>query len=247
VKQAVADVDAAKLNFGYATVTAPIAGRAGRALVTEGALVGQGEVTPLTTVEQIDPIYVDFTQSVAEVEQLRGAQAAGKVTLATPENREVQIALGDGSAYDHPGTLSFSDLAVDPSTGALSLRATVPNPEHRLLPGMFVKLRFTQGERAGAFQVPAAAIQRDPQGAFALVVGADTKVVMKRVELGELRGTDWIVTGGLADGDQVIVSGIQKARPDAPAKAVPLDQLNKPQDASGKQAPAAPAPAPAKS
>ena len=242
VQQGNADVDAAKLNLGYATVTAPISGRAGRALVTEGALVGQGEVTPLTTVEQIDPIYVDFSQSVAEVEKLRGAQASGKVQLSSQENMEVQIALADGAPYDQKGSLSFSDLAVDPSTGALSLRATVPNPEHRLLPGMFVKLRLTQGELANAWQIPAAAVQRDPQGAFVLVVGDDTKVKVKRVELGEVRGADWIITGGLADGDQIIVSGIQKARPDAPAKAVPMDQLNKPQ-----QPPAAGAPAPAKS
>jgi membrane fusion protein (multidrug efflux system) len=242
VQQGNADVEAAKLNLGYATVTAPISGRAGRALVTEGALVGQGEVTPLTTVEQVDPIYVDFSQSVAEVEKLRGAQASGKVQLSAQENMEVEIATTDGSPYPQKGSLSFSDLAVDPSTGALSLRATVPNPDHRLLPGMFVKLRLTQGELAKAWEIPAAAVQRDPQGAFALVVGEDTKVKVKRLELGDVHGANWVVTGGLADGDQVIVSGIQKARPDAPAKAVPVDPLNKPQ-----QPPAAGAPAPAKS
>ena len=243
VQQGTADVEAAKLNLGYATVTAPISGRAGRALVTEGALVGQGEVTPLTTVEQIDPIYVDFSQSVAEVEKLRGAQASGKVQLSAQENMQVEIATTDGSPYPQKGSLSFSDLAVDPSTGALSLRATVPNPDHRLLPGMFVKLRLTQGELAKAWEIPAAAVQRDPQGAFVQVVGEDGKVKVKRVELSDVRGANWVITGGLADGDQVIVSGIQKARPDAPAKAVPVDQLNKPQ----QQPPAAGAPAPAKS
>ena len=236
VQQAAADVATARLNLGYATVTAPIAGRAGRALVTEGALVGQGEATALTTVEQIDPIYVDFSQSVAEVEQLRRGQAAGKVQLSTPENVEVQVTLADGSAYAHAGSLSFSDLAVDPATGALSLRATVPNPEHTLLPGMFVKLRLTQGELARAWRIPAQAVQRDPQGAYVLVVGSDSKVQQKRVELGELRGSDWVVTAGLADGDAVIVAGLPKARPDAAVKALPLQQY---EQAGGKTSPPA--------
>lgn len=234
VKQAQADVESARLSLGYASVTAPIAGRAGRALVTEGALVGQGETTPLTVVEQIDPIYVDFSQSAAEVSQLRRAQAAGKLKLAAPDQVEVQLALPDGSAYGQSGTLSFADLAVDPSTSALSLRATFPNAERTLLPGMFVKLRLVQGELEQAFLVPQKAIQRDPKGAYVLVVGADSKVQMKYVELGELAGADWVVKSGLADGDQVIVSGLQKAQPDKPAKAVPQAQLDQP------AAPAAP-------
>ncbi|GMV31681.1 MAG: hemolysin D [Rhodanobacteraceae bacterium] len=226
VRQAQADVEAARLNLGYAAVTAPIAGRAGRALVTEGALVGQGEVTPLTVVEQIDPIYVDFSQSAAEVSELRRAQADGKLELAAPDQVEVQLFLPDGSTYGRSGTLSFADLAVDPATGSLSLRATFPNPERTLLPGMFVKLRVVQGELEQAFLVPQKAIQRDPKGAYVLVVGSDSKVQLKRVELGELRGADWVVESGIADGDQIIVSGLQKAQPDKPAKAVPLEQLN---------------------
>jgi membrane fusion protein, multidrug efflux system len=237
VRQSQADVDAARLNLGYAAVTAPIAGRAGRALVTEGALVGQGEVTPLTVVEQIDPVYVDFSQSAAEVSDLRRAQADGKLKLAAADQVEVQLFLPDGSTYGRSGTLSFADLAVDPTTGSLSLRATFPNPERTLLPGMFVKLRVVQGELEQAFLLPQKAIQRDPKGAYVLVVGSDSKVQLKHVELGELRGADWVVKSGIADGDQVVVSGLQKAQPDKPAKAVPQEQLD-------KGPAAAPAPAP---
>lgn len=239
VKQAQADLESARLSLGYASVTAPIAGRAGRALVTEGALVGQSEVTPLTVVEQIDPIYVDFSQSAAEVSQLRQAQTAGKLKLAAPDQVEVQLFLPDGSAYGASGSLSFADLAVDPKTSSVSLRATFPNPERTLLPGMFVKVKLMQGELEQAFLVPQAAIQRDPKGAYLLVVGADTKVQLKHVELGELHGSDWVVKSGIADGDQVIVSGLQKARPDSPAKAVPLQQLEQAKTAAPAQAPAA--------
>lgn len=239
VRQAQADVEAAKLNLGYAAVTAPIAGRAGRALVTEGALVGQGEVTPLTVVEQIDPIYADFSQSAAEVAQLRKAQAEGKLKLAAADQVEVQLFQPDGSAYGQSGTLSFADLAVDPTTGSVSLRATFPNAERSLLPGMFVKLRLVQGELEQAFLVPQKAIQRDPRGAYVLVVGADTKVQVKHVELGELRGADWVVKSGIADGDQIVVSGLQKVQPDKPAKAVPQEQLDKAQTAAPAAAPKA--------
>jgi len=237
VRQAQADVEAARLNLGYAAVTAPIDGRAGRALVTEGALVGQGEVTPLTVVEQIDPIYVDFSQSAAEVADLRKAQAEGKLKLAAPDQVEVQLFQPDGSTYGQTGTLSFADLAVDPTTGSVSLRATFPNADRTLLPGMFVKLRLMQGQLEQAFLVPQKAIQRDPKGAYVLVVGADTKVQVKHVELGELRGADWVVKNGIADGDQIVVSGLQKVQPDKPAKAVPQEQLD-------KAPPAAPAAAP---
>jgi membrane fusion protein (multidrug efflux system) len=239
VRQAQADVEAARLNLGYAAVTAPIAGRAGRALVTEGALVGQGEVTPLTVVEQIDPIYVDFSQSAAEVADLRKAQAEGKLKLAAPDQVEVQLFQPDGSAYGQNGTLSFADLAVDPTTGSVSLRATFPNADHGLLPGMFVKLRLVQGQLEQAFLVPQKAIQRDPKGAFVLVVGADGKVQVKHVELGELRGADWVIKSGVADGDQIVVSGLQKAVPDKPAKAVPQEQLDKAQNAAPAAAPKA--------
>jgi len=210
VKQAQADLEIARLNLGYATVTAPIAGRAGRALVTEGALVGQGESTELATIEQIDPVYVNFSQTAAEFQELRGA-AAGTVEVIAP----------DGTVYPHPGTLDFSDLAVDPATGAVSLRAVVPNPDRRLLPGMFVNLRLAMGQIAGAFRLPQAAVARDSQGAYVFVVDGSGKVAQRRVQTRGMTRSEWIVTGSLAEGDQVVVEGLQKVQPGGMAKPVP--------------------------
>ncbi|HVJ62605.1 MAG TPA: efflux RND transporter periplasmic adaptor subunit, partial [Tahibacter sp.] len=231
VKAAQANVETARLNLGYASVTAPIAGRAGRALVTEGALVGQGEVTPLTLVEQIDPIYVDFSQSAAEVAELRRAQTAGKLRLTAPDQVEVQLALADGTPYGQVGSMSFSDLAVDAKTGTVSLRATFPNADRVLLPGMFVKVKMVQGELAKAYVVPQKAVQRDAQGAFVLTVGEGDKVQQTHVKLGEMHGADWIVTEGLADGDRVIVTGLPKASAGKPVKATPQEELDKAQAA----------------
>jgi len=214
VKQALADLESARLNLGYATVTAPIAGRAGRALVTEGALVGEGEATQLTTIEQIDPIYVNFSQSVSELRELqRNASAQGEA--------RVEVLLPDGTPYPQSGTLDFSDLAVDPSTGVVSVRAVVPNPDHSLLPGMFVNLQLTTGTIDAAFVLPQAAVARDAEGAYALVVDADGKVAQRRLQTRGMTRSDWIVTGALADGDRVIVEGLQKVQPGASAKAVP--------------------------
>ena len=217
VKQAQADVESARLNLGYATVTAPIAGRAGRALVTEGALVGQGEATQLTTIEQIDPIYVNFSQSVSELRELQ-SHAGG------PGATRVEVELPDGKPYPQTGALDFSDLAVDPSTGAVSLRAVLPNPDRSLLPGMYVNLRLTTGTIDHAFVLPQAALARDAKGAYALVVGADGKVAQRRLEARGMTHADWIVTGDLADGDRVIVAGLQKVQPGATANTVPAAQ-----------------------
>jgi len=215
VKQAQADVESARLDLGYATVTAPIAGRAGRALVTEGALVGQGEATELTTIEQIDPIYVNFSQSVAELRELRG-------TVSAQHPARVEVLLQDGTPYPQPGTLDFSDLAVDPGTGAVSLRAVLPNPDRSLLPGMFVNLRLTSGALDNAFVLPQAAVSRDAQGAYALIVGADGKVAQRRLQTHGMTRTGWIVTGDLVDGDRVIVEGLQKVQPGAAATVAPV-------------------------
>ena len=217
VKQAQANVEKARLDLGYATVTAPIEGRAGRALVTEGALVGQGEATELTTVEQIDPIFVNFSQSVAELQELQdvGPNAKG---LASQKNR-VEVILPDHSTYPHSGSLDFSNLAVDPGTGTVSLRAVVPNPDHRLLPGMFVNLRLTIGQADNAYLIPQDAVQRDNQGAYVFVVNAG-KVEQRRVETHGLTREDWIVSGSLQEGDEVVIEGLQKIRPGAAAKAV---------------------------
>jgi len=221
VKAAKANVQNAKINLGYATVTAPISGRAGRANVTQGALVSPTDANPLTTVQVIDPIYANFSEPMAEVERLRRAEKAGELKLAAADKAEVQIVLPDGSVYPHVGTLDFTDLAVDPQTGAVDLRALVPNPYHALLPGMFVKIRLTLGTLHNAFLLPQSAIQRDNDGAYVFVVGADDKIAEKRVDLGDQRGADWIVLGGIDAGERVVVSGIQKAEPGGKVKPMP--------------------------
>lgn len=220
LKAARANAENARINLGYATVTAPIAGRAGRANVTQGALVTPTDTDPMTTVQVVDPIYANFSEPMAEVERLRGAERAGDLKLAAPDKAVVQVELPDGSTYAHAGTLDFTDLAVDPQTGAVDLRAVVPNPDHSLLPGMFVNLRLQLGTRRGAFLLPQAAIQRDADGAFVYVVGADDKVVARRIKTGDQRGADWIVLGGLAAGARVVVSGVQKAQPGQRVKPI---------------------------
>ena len=220
VGQAKAAVGTARINLGYATVTAPISGRAGQQGVTEGALVGQGTATLLTTVEQIDPIYVNFDQPAVDIERLRRAQVAGAVTMAHGNAVSVQVILADATPYAHPGTLDFLDVSVDPATGAVALRGIIPNPDHQLLPGMFVGVRLTSGAVKRGFLVPQAGLQRDAQGPYVLVAGPDDKVVQKRVTTETLAGPDWIVTEGLADGDRVIVSGTQNARPGSTVAAV---------------------------
>ena len=223
VQAAKAAVQTARINLGYATVRAPISGRAGKQQVTEGALVGEGTPTLLTTVDQIDPLYLDFTVSVGELAKIR-QQDDGT------GQRQVQVVLQDGSVYPHPGSLDFSGDIVDPATGAVALRARVPNPERRLLPGTFVTLKATLGEQHDAYRVPQVAMQRDAQGPYVLVVGNDGKVARKNVVTERLDGADWIVDSGLASGDRVIVSGLQRAQPGQPAKATPASpgQADKP-------------------
>ena len=215
VQAAQAAVQAAQINLGYATVRAPISGRAGKQQVTEGALVGQGEATLLTTVEQLDPMYVNFSMSVAELAQVRRAnQGAG--------DRAVHILLPDGTAYGQSGVLDFSGDVVDPATGAVSLRARIDNPDGVLLPGTYVTVQAVLGQEQDVFLVPQAAVQRDPKSAYVLVVGKDGVVVRKDIVTGAAQGSDWIVREGLAAGDQVIVSGLQRAIPGQPAKAAPV-------------------------
>jgi membrane fusion protein (multidrug efflux system) len=231
VQAAKAAVQTARINLGYATVRAPISGRAGKQQVTEGALVGEGTPTLLATVDQIDPLYVDFTMSVAELAKVR-QQDDGT------GQRQVQVVLQDGTVYSHPGSLDFSGDVVDPATGAVALRARVPNPERRLLPGTFVTLKATLGEEHNAYRVPQVAVQRDAQGPYVLIVGTDGKVARKSIVTERLEGADWIVDSGLASGDRVIVSGLQRAQPGQPAKATPVSP-----DKADKPAAAAPAPA----
>ncbi len=223
VQQARANVETARINLGYARVTAPIAGRAGQQAVTEGALVGQGTATLLTTVEQLDPIYANFDQPAVEVERLRREQPSGGISPVEPNKAVVEITLPDGTRYGRSGLLDFSDVSVDPTTGAVALRGLIPNPDKQLLPGMYVNVRLTIGTLKRAFLVPQAALLRDPKGPYVLTVGPGDKVVQKRVAADSTSGQNWIVTNGLDDGDRIIVSGTQNARPDATVKVVPYE------------------------
>ena len=252
-KQAAADLEAAKaardtakLNLGYATVKAPISGRIGRALVTEGALVGQGEATPLAQIQQLDPIYATLTQSTAEFLRLQQALASGKLKSLGKDQAKVTLLMEDGSTYPHTGKLLFSDLNVDQSSGSVSLRAEFPNPQRLLLPGMFVRARLEQAVTDNAILVPQQAVQRTPAGATVLVVGEDGKVRSQPIQTTSAQGNNWIVSEGLKAGDVVIVEGLQKAKPGAEVKTVPWQgQGSQPASpASGKsdassQAPAA--------
>lgn len=221
VQQAKANVQTSRINLGYARVTAPISGRAGQQAVTEGALVGQGTATLLTTVEQLDPLYVNFDQPAVEVERLRRDQASGDISFVQPNKAVVQLTLPGGTAYGPSGLLDFSDVAVNPTTGAVALRGVIPNPEGQLLPGMYVNVRLTIGTLNHAFLIPQASLLRDGKGPYVLTVGPDSKVVQKRITTDTTSGQNWIVTDGLADGDRVIVSGTQNARPDSLVTAVP--------------------------
>jgi membrane fusion protein (multidrug efflux system) len=216
VGSAQAQVRQAQLTLGYTTVTAPIAGRVGRAEVTEGALASQAEGTLLTRIEQLDPIYVNFSQSSDELLALRrGAQGGG---LA----RTVTLLLEDGSEYGVTGTLNFLDQAVDPTTGSVSLRASFRNPQRLLLPGQFVRVRIEAGANASGIAVPQRAVQLSGAGANVMVLGQGNVAAARPVKLGRLAGGSWVVTEGLKIGDKVIVDGLQKVQPGAPVKPVPL-------------------------
>ena len=245
VSSARAQVQTARINLGYANVTAPISGRAGQMRVLEGALVGQGEATLLTTIEQVDPIYVFFDQPASDFERLQRAQAAGSVEVAQGNAAEVRVLRADGTPYPQVGTLDFSDYSVNATTGAVAFRGRLPNPDRLLLPGMYVTVRVTAGTLKSGYEVPQLAIQRDGQGSFVLVVAPDGTVAAKRVDVVSSVGSDWIISSGLADGDQVIVSGLQMVRPGMKVKAVPADA--KPEGEAAQPppgaAPAAPAPA----
>jgi membrane fusion protein (multidrug efflux system) len=221
VKQMSANVQTARINLGYASVTSPIDGRAEQQQVTEGALVGQSDTTLLTTVDQIDPLYVNFTMSASELEKMRSAQTSGGVTLSDPNKAVVQIVMPDGSRYTQDGTLDFSSATVDPTTGSVNLRAKIPNSQHSLLPGLYVTIQANLGEQHNIFLVPQPALQRDTTGAYVMVVGEDGKVARKNVSADQSAGSNWVVTNGLKTGDQVIVSGLQTVKEGAPAKTQP--------------------------
>jgi len=206
-----AAVRTARISLGYTTVTAPIAGRIGRSLVTEGALVSAQEGTQLAVIQQINPIYLNITQSATEVLRLREALQAGKLARAGgQEAARVQVLLETGEAYEQPGRLLFTDLSVDPATGQVNLRAEVPNPRGLLLPGMYVRARLQQAQVDGAILLPQQAVTRGSQGDSVLVVGAGGQVAPRRVKIEGAKDGQWIVTEGLQAGEQVMVEGAMK-------------------------------------
>ncbi|MGK6308662.1 efflux RND transporter periplasmic adaptor subunit [Variovorax sp. DT-64] len=236
-----AELQTARINLGYASVTAPIAGRIGRALVTEGALVGQGDATPLAVIQQIDPVYVNFTQSANDVLKLRRAMDAGQFKRASgSDSASVRILLEGGSEYALPGKLLFSDLTVDSTTGQVTLRAEVPNPKGELLPGLYVRVKVEQAQATNAITVPQQAVTRTQQGDTLTVVDAEGKMHKRTVKITAAQNNQWVVTEGLKAGEQVMVDGFQKLMmmpPGAPVKPVPW----KAPDPASAAAPAAPA------
>ncbi len=208
-----AAVTSARINLGYTRVTSPISGRIGRSEVTEGGFVRQAEGTLMATVQQLDPIYVDVTQPSAEVLRLQRELESGAL-VRSGEGAKVRLVLEDGTAYSELGTLQFSDVTVNPTTGSITLRAIFPNPDRKLLPGMFVRAQLEEGTRPGALLVPQIAVRRDAQGkASVMVVGAGEKVEVRPVVAPRAVGDKWLVTEGLSAGDKVIVEGLQKVRP----------------------------------
>src|SRR5438067_8873850 len=219
-----AAVQTAELNLGYAQVNAPIPGRIGKALVTEGALVSATEATQLAVIRQLDPVYFDFTQSSTEVLRLKRALEKGSLESASPGEARVTLILEDGTVYQHAGKLLFSDVAVDPTTGTITLRAEVPNPETLLMPGMFARAQIVEGVNANAITIPQRTITRGAAGAATvLVVNDDNKVEARNIEVDLTVGTKVVVSKGLRPGERIIVEGSQKAPPGSVVKPVPFN------------------------
>jgi len=217
LKAAQAAVDRARVVLGYARISSPISGRIGKSSVTQGALVTANQAAPLATVQQLDPIYVDLTQSSAEWLQLRHDLEAGRLQGAP--DMPVAILLEDGSTYAHPGKLAFADVTVDPTTGSFGLRVVVPNPDHLLLPGMYVRAVVGTGERPAGLLVPQQGVTRAPRGqTTAMIVAGDGKAELREVRVSQAIGDQWLVEDGLAAGDRVIVEGLQKIQPGVPVQ-----------------------------
>jgi len=214
VAAGVAAVRVAGINLGYTDVVTPITGRIGPALVTQGAYVQASAATLLATVQQIDPIYVDLAQTSVEGLQLRQQVAAGRIKLNGPDKTPVRLMLEDGTSYTRNGTLEFTGITVDSGTGSVAVRAIFPNPDHVLLPGMFVRAIIEEGTNDQAMLIPQVGVTRDRTGrASVLLVGADNKVVQRQVTTSRTLGDNWVVEAGLNDGDRVIVSGLQRVQP----------------------------------
>lgn len=247
-KQAEADVaigkaavQTARINLNYASITAPISGRIGRALVTEGALVNQNEATQLAVIQQIDPMYVNFTQSASEVLKLKAGLTSGQYKQAGKDAARVSIILEDGSTYAHAGRLLFTDLTVDATSGQVTLRAEVPNPEKQLLPGLYVRVKLAQAQVDGAILLPQQAVTRGVQGDTVMVVGPDNHLAPRQIKLGSAQDNRWMVLSGLKAGEQVMVDGFQKlprGKPGDPiiVKPVPWQALDSQANSTAKAA-----------
>jgi membrane fusion protein (multidrug efflux system) len=230
LKQAEADVEAgkaaletARINLAYAKVTAPISGRIGRSSVTDGALVTANQPAALATIQQLGTVYVDVTQSSAELLRLKENLARGLLKSNATAQTKVMLLLEDGSSYPLPGTLKFSEVTVDQSTGSITLRAVFPNPKQTLLPGMFVRAIVQEGTNEQGILVPQRGVTRNPAGnAMVMVVGSEEKVEPRVIKVVQTVGDNWLVSEGLKAGDRVILEGLQKARPGTPVKAVPF-------------------------
>jgi len=221
VASAQASCETARINLGYTRITAPVSGRIGRSSVTEGALVTANQTTALATVQQLDPVYVDVTQSSSAILRLRRAIAAGNLSAA--RSVKVQLLLEDGSTYPLDGALQFSDVTVDQSTGVVTVRAVFPNPHAELLPGMYVRARITEAVQDAAILAPQQAVTRDASGqALAYVVGPDNRLQTRTLTLGRAIGDRWLVNTGLAAGDRLVIDGAQKAAPGAEVVPTPF-------------------------
>ncbi len=228
-----ATLESARIQLSYTPIKAAISGRTGRSSVTPGALVTAYQPMPLVTIQKLDPIYVDVQQSSAELLRLRQVLSSGELRRDETTARRVRLLLEDGMPYGHEGTLQFQDVTVEPTTGAVTLRMVFPNPEHVLLPGMFVRAVVEEGIDERAILAPQQGVARDPRGnAYALVVGEDGKVASRELEIDRAVGNRWRVTRGLAAGDRVIVDGLMSVRPGVEVTAVPAESAAAPAPAA---------------
>jgi membrane fusion protein (multidrug efflux system) len=219
-----ANVDMARINLRYTSITAPISGRIGRSNVTEGTLVTAQQPTVLATIQRLDPMYVDVPQSTAEVLRLRRGLKEGRLDQSGADQKKVQLIMEDGTAYPLVGTLQFRDVTVDPTTGSVVLRIVFPNPNGILLPGMFVRAVVQEGVNNQAILIPQQAVSRDPRGnPFTLIVDDKSNVQQRMLTLDRAIGDQWLVSSGVAPGERVIIEGMQKVKIGAPVKAVPFE------------------------
>ncbi len=229
VQQAGAALKTTEINLSYTKITAPISGRIGRSAVTEGAIVTAYQAQALATIQQTDPMFVDVPQSTTEVLRLRRRMEQGRLSGGNKARNAVRLILEDGTDYSQQGTLEFQDITVDPSTGSVILRAVFPNPARMLMPGMFVRAVIREGVKENAILIPQQAVARDPKGTpLVMILGQDGKVVQKAISIDRAIEDQWLISGGLAPGERLIVEGLQKVRPGAQAKAVSADPAGQP-------------------